>query len=126
MKPNELRIGNYIDLGGGRNLWQISEDDILATLNLNPILLSEEWLKKFGFEKGGNYFSKQINSWDSTIYIILEDLDYVIYFEEENMDERHANNYVSLCAIKYVHELQNLWFALTKNELNITPYSSNR
>ena len=101
MKAAELRIGNWIDLGGQRNLHRV-EDEILGCLNLNPIPLTEEWLLKFGFKK-----------------VMCKD-NYITY---SNRNKR-IGIYPDRCimrghavSFKYVHQLQNLYFALTGEEL---------
>ena len=113
MKANELRIGNYVDLGGMRNLYQIT-DEILGCLNLNPIPLTEEWLIKLGFEKKENsLFTKKLEYiYNSLKY--CEDYKIWIYYNDDN--DAACN---SIADLNFVHELQNLYFALTKKELTM-------
>ena len=68
--------------------------------------LTEEWLLKFGFEKGFYYekgFLKLSNGQKRTL------VRYVISDSES----------VSIASIIYVHQLQNLYHALTGEELTI-------
>jgi hypothetical protein len=107
MKSNELRINNYY-LAFGVDLKQVetlTKDKIL--IDFTPIPLTEEWLLKFGFyknidtelfEKGG--FQIEIS--------VLKCLFYLPEFGDWHKE------------IEYVHQLQNLWFALTGEELTIT------
>lgn len=118
---NELRIGNLIQEG---KIEQIdnSIDEVYYSgdgyyqsnycCNINPILLNKEWLSKFGFEKSDkrfDYFSRT----HYFLYIKKIDLtgDLVI-----NVDE-YGNIKNSYSHIKYIHQLQNLYFALTNTEL---------
>jgi hypothetical protein len=74
----------------------------------NPITITEEWLLKFGFLKD---FSGIYRFWKFECYDYLKDEDCIrIYFggDEDNPIE-----------ITYIHELQNLYFALTGEELEL-------
>ena len=49
MKINELRYGNWVDVGGYEvPITRINE---VTARDSEPIPLTEEWLLKFGFEK---------------------------------------------------------------------------
>jgi hypothetical protein len=126
MKATELRIGNYVDLGGGRNLYQI-QDEIFGSLNLNPIPLTEEWLLKFGFEEIENLHThwKSDKGFFLNGYIIfMEKIIGVIIGEKSNSkfydhSYQYRNGIGIIKQIQYVHQLQNLYFALTGEELEI-------
>jgi hypothetical protein len=116
MKANELRIGNLVMYSNGGILFKVIgisefgidvEDDIETTYmeyeNFNPFPLTKELLLKFGFEKRENgHFVK-----DGIVLYPIRDL----YFR---------GNLFIKADIKYVHQLQNLYFALTGKELTIT------
>lgn len=118
MKASELRIGNWFKEDILEQTYaQITAEDILC-LDCDPlddfykpIPLTEEWLLKFGLE-----FS--IDTWYLKGFAI---------WEAECGDEK-GNEYIGFFyelrevvmmdrEIKYVHELQNLYFALTGEEL---------
>lgn len=116
MKANELRIGNWVKRLDNTE-FQVSGEDIHIISNWsgskdllpNPIPLTEEWLLKFGFKLNMDWFN-----WNAAIG------------ENEIGDFklalRHTDDfgwfYKSRCTpIKYVHQLQNLYFALTGEEL---------
>lgn len=122
MKANELRIGNYIsrlDLGSGTpRTEQILEllakravttgpcRVIVLYEDLQPIPLTEEWLIKFGLKHSGNGF-----------YIHIPSL-----IEMCNIGDKYFYSGlkgVSIGNIYYIHQLQNLFFALTGEELKI-------
>jgi hypothetical protein len=104
MKAQDLRIGNYV-YNGFNEVVKIS--NIISQNNtsgylletLKPIALTEEILLKCGFEKGKCYFS-------------LEnfDIDLKGWFG--------FNNMVANANINHLHELQNLYYSLTKTELD--------
>jgi hypothetical protein len=123
MKASELRIGNlveyknqYINVSGigpfgiqseGKKYLIIAK---FSTPDIQPILLTEEWLLKFGFEI--NRQTKEENN-------IWRCYSEEGFFEVEQigssffLDDNHCYG----TKINYVHQLQNLYFALTGEEL---------
>jgi len=86
--------------------------------NIEPIPLTEEWLLKFGFElyESGYYFPYKINNqWEKDNWYFCANYRY------NQIDICHRGNLGSLIRfdIKYVHQLQNLYFALTGTELEV-------
>ena len=121
MKATELRIGNYHyyhmdDKFDERKEWdeicQIDYGDlrILFTYEDNseykPIPLTEEWLLKFGFEKEGGYL------WNCKLLGKQR-------FIENHLTKGYFETHYESKHIQYVHQLQNLYFALTGEELTI-------
>lgn len=123
IKANELRIGNLIN----HKSFQIRIEAITSEMcsvsgleqnrfsalmldKINPIPLTEEWLLKFGFEKksDGRFNNYVINAGlrKETNLIQLDDKKYC--FE-------HCK--FSIHVIDYVHQLQNLIYAITGEEL---------
>jgi hypothetical protein len=129
MKANELRIGNLIkytiedDLDERKKWSEVSEidaEDILHLTkfkdeNYNPIPITEEWLLKFGGIKNtfGDliffdiYFSPRMCL---RYYKIPNELDLI---QDKKIISFKSNH------IKYIHQLQNLYFALTGEELTL-------
>ena len=107
MKANELRIGNWVYFNG--NLENIDLDSFhgIATYDCfdsyKPIPLTEEWLEKFGFEEHGNYFEK-------SIFRVFTTFRGFYLFIGESYEYG---------TIDYVHQLQNIYFALKDEELTI-------
>ena len=117
MKANELRIGNYVEVFVSFCL--IKEEQVIDIMcdsintkshenmtfdYIEPIPLTEEWLNRFGFRKSGIYW---FDSHDELLsYSFKKNTIAIgrmgIYFENK---------------IHYVHQLQNLYFALTGEEL---------
>lgn len=127
IKASELRIGNRL-----RPRRVIDADSLPATgyaicaahiayteedLNSDwdPIPLTPEILEKSGFKKvesvhGGEAFT--INE----VRFLKEGLDYTLVSED---DDHYAIDRIGK-PFHYVHQLQNLYFALTGEELNIS------
>jgi hypothetical protein len=107
MKANELRIGNYLNtINGVKRVSDISIDRYcwFTDNQCEPIQLTEEWLVKFGFEKELDRVYRKNKSH------MIE----FIFYEEGVLCTSQS---VCLNKIKHIHQLQNLYFALTGEEL---------
>ena len=122
MLATELRIGNILttgnyevkvieihhlgvqvsDLEETQDTWEPYVDRI------KPMPLTEEWLLKFGFEKNENGLFKLFN--ESEVPILLN--------EDLNGWTCDGINF-SVNGTQYIHQLQNLYFALTGEELTL-------
>jgi len=118
MKANELRIGNKVSFEGSIvTVNTISDEEVTFSdyasfdypqiEDISGIELTEEWLNKFSSdghyiflndEKGGAIDFSDIDN----IYLVNE------WFENFPLNK-----------IQYVHSLQNLYFALTGEELEL-------
>lgn len=128
MKANELRIGNLI-LHHNHKIkesfdecvvWMVSEDHLRVRVNdlhnevvsadyCSGIPLTEEWLLKFGFIDTG-----------SGIYDLNDML--ILYFKRDDEFSLMGYNYrkgQTPTVFQYVHQFQNLYFALTGEELHL-------
>lgn len=125
MNANELRIGNFVNVPrADQSPFRIDAFESLSNKfikvamihpeygenfhpltwygnDLNPIPLTEEWLLRFGFEhrefsfdKGSFFLSKRTG-------------------KNEYLYQAHTNRF----QVKYVHQLQNLYFAVKGTEL---------
>lgn len=87
--------------------------------NIKGIPLTEDWLVKFGFEKKSN----QRKSWYLSDSILIKNgwaqRAFYIYKEKKIMSVRKGYPTSHVKYIFYVHQLQNLYFALTGEELTI-------
>jgi hypothetical protein len=125
MKANELRIGNYVNVPNykqcpfridafehcSEKFIKVAQEVILNGFevhpltwyggDLQPIPLTEEWLLKLGAKK---------DKIDNTYY--LSELEIILpnFFRYKTSMIRR---------IEHVHQLQNLYFALTGEELTI-------
>ena len=126
MKTSELRVGNYIKLMLNDEdfaVVQVTLNDLEAVDNkkgvYEPIPLKEEWLLKRGFFVENFDYSIPISEckvvWLTLIPQDEECTAYSVCVTQTDKDEDDQN--VFLSDISYVHQVQNLYFALTGNEL---------
>lgn len=115
MTAQELRLGNYIENAG--NLFQIRDAEDLLDVetflkhgSFKPIPLTEEWLRKFGFGKCDEH---ECGHNTHEVFGFYYDWHFKRFYLEAETDR------VRVPHIKYVHTLQNLYFALTGEELTI-------
>ena len=113
MKVNEVRFNNWVNFK-----WAgVHYGDVMIDANYfshydkkdyiySPIPLTEQWLIDFGCIKDGNTWDIP----DDNKYLTLE-MDEVTNAWEYIKDEHYLNT------TYYVHQLQNLHFALTGKEL---------
>ncbi|HFK5582149.1 TPA: hypothetical protein ACG0AV_002079 [Elizabethkingia anophelis] len=106
MNPAELRIGNYVKVKGLINPRQVLIQDLVDASNISPIHITEEWLLKLGFEHTTIIYVKGM-------VLRLVDKHLVGGFEDNEYGIEHE------VKINYVHQLQNLFYALTGQELKL-------
>jgi hypothetical protein len=125
---NELRKGNWVNVSHVHfketEISTIQIDDLvriftnIPTYDYNPIPITEEWLLKFGFKNwatNDNCFIKK--------HIQLE----LIIFNDKTPVAK-ANNITGfyyffnkeIQSLTFIHQLQNLYFALTGEELTLS------
>lgn len=137
MKANELRLGNYVNFKNREDILFCSinelsssgyihlirhfkvgdEDDQPEGIeDITPININEEWLERFGFvnttHKLGNPAPnhKAFEKYNFHIKLYGKDIENYMWFGEQVL---------SYAPVQYVHQLQNLYFALTGEELTI-------
>lgn len=130
MKASEVRIGNIVSVNTATGGWWVdhvvSRNDFMVSCagtlmieGMEPIKLTEEWLVKFGFRKVLSWYIVFGRYKNETLEITYnndtDESQYYVYvrglLENEFVQIKHD--------LKYVHQLQNLYFALTGEELNI-------
>lgn len=143
MKVEEIRMGNYVmkqyydreDIVSisGYDFWHYEKrekiDHLVEWNSLSPILLTEDWLIKLGFNKlrdiDFNEFRQKVygksiirgnDLHEEKIVIILPFNNCEIGVYNSSEDE---SSYLLDRNIEYVHELQNLYFVLSGEELYI-------
>ena len=129
METNELRIGNYVKYEGYECYREINEISKHCIKYHDPILmpnceapekpvlvgipLTKECVIKFGFEKITNDYISGDFEYSITDCLIDGNMEFVYVCSKDATLE-------SKCQLpKYVHQLQNLYYALTKKELTI-------
>jgi len=87
--------------------------------DIKPIPLTEEWLLKFGFDSQIGFIKFIGKKYTNSFEVAHNDLDrWYCYFRNFNKGEQ--DDFVLLRNnLKHVHQLQNLYFALTGEELTI-------
>ena len=107
MKANELRIGNYVfdNLGGTLKIKGINENSDIS--HIKPIPLTEQWLFKFGFDSciNGFWCPKELLNVKISKFSVTQ-----IFISGSDTD-------LAFNGTEYVHQFQNLYFALTGEEL---------
>lgn len=110
LKSNELRIGNWVEVinsNGVETTIQPSSFSVDIETHYKAIPLNEEWLKRFRFEfKGKRISYKWFYLWNHEGRIVFA------------LAEMHEEIGVYL-EVHSVHQLQNLFFSLTGEELTI-------
>lgn len=116
IQANELRLGNWVTITGvpiqltQKKIAFILEEDN-STTRCSPIPLTPEILERCGFEKG--CLVKELNN------------EWMIYYNNgmwlqvEKAEHPYICERKDLFHIKYLHQLQNLYYALTGSELEI-------
>jgi hypothetical protein len=128
MKAEELRRGNLVNAIGWSSIMQIesiNNDSVYAhdfpdfkgsqpidIGYLSGIPLTEDWLVKFGFERNSNVWSRFLKE-------DIEGLPTTMQMWSDSNEFTICRNgtYVISVKCESVHELQNLWHALTHEEL---------
>ncbi len=113
MKATELRIGNLLYYKGIGEHGIITVDEIKEGLytSCEGISLTEEWLFKFGLNTT-DFFHEQS-------FRINQDEDFGWTITVQSADHKKQ---IEFSYFKYVYQLQNLYFALTGEELSLTKH----
>ena len=113
MKASDFRIGNQVMLNGQvktitpRDIERIAEQENFGiTSSYSNIEITEQWLFKFGFKyTGGDGYKSPCGE--------------LYYFSLRKDLMSFGLRYTQFIGCKYIHHLQNLYFALTGEELTI-------
>jgi len=136
----ELRIGNLVDLGNRiAKIIEIghlscvvadleeTQDTIEDYERIKPIPLTEEWLYKFGFADIDKH-DHDYNTYTDSNH------DYYLQSDVRRKDGKYTildNSFddlrdFTMIDISYVHQLQNMYFALTGEELTLNKNKDER
>lgn len=114
MEARELRIGNLVWLSDKQKVWEILDGHEIDKCDESPfsqpIPLTEEWLLKLGFEK-----DTHTHKWSLPFNLQKVECS----FEIDNKFTRYFQPDFMATDIIYVHQLQNLYYALTGQELTL-------
>ena len=119
LQPNELRLNNYLyflgnvvqvkGIDGSLSREYIQTEDYIPSkiIHFKGIPLDEQWLENFGFKYD------QITYYKDSILCAWVKSEFVVWYRSFGESGKILNK------IKYVHQLQNLYFSLTGSELKI-------
>lgn len=141
LSASDLRIGNYYnsakfnrtvrcEMADFSEIYQRAEgatpDESDINMIFEPILLTENWLLKFGFAIDQDFYNTQVKLWQSNSgfnYLALNKNDdgYETCLGYHHPQIEKIRILINEC-LKYVHQLQNLYMALTGKELEIKKF----
>lgn len=114
---NELRIGNWLYFDSpapGEDFNQTRQMDNFMFMAgdkcFRPIPITDNWLIMLGFEKRDHRYVDDY--YCLSIYLSID-----CYGFELTSDDRCDRHFIKY--VKHIHELQNLYFALTGKELEL-------
>lgn len=122
MKATDFRINNWVySTTHQQNYKIIRLEKDSELINIEPIELTEEWLLKFSFAKDNQNNYRKYDDETCGVLGIVEHKK--LYTNEHlsfffNVGGSYAISSIDF-QIKYVHQLQNLYFALCGSELTI-------
>lgn len=118
MEAKNYRLGNIVDLWGSVAYIQrcdFSENEHgIAVDEAKPIPITEKWLSALGFEEA--YNSEFTLRFD---YDEDNRFDWMINKQNKELSGLRFKGNTFYKEVKYVHELQNFFFAITKTELSV-------
>jgi hypothetical protein len=131
MKANELRIGNYVrtygqDVGHrtivgitpeGVNL--LEQDEKIDYNLIEPIPLTEDRLERFGLDRTNGYGWLKYGFNHGMVWFFIDIEKKRFQGKRITVIAVYDDVELAICDIEYVHQLQNLYFALTGEELEI-------
>ena len=118
---NELRIGNYARHGVD-GVYEMTYERFRAMLrirdrDLKPIPISEDWMLEFGAEK------EIYEEGSDGYYLVIRREKFSIIWESD--DNVYCDISENVFKLKYVHTMQNVYYALEGEELKIDRYDKN-
>ena len=112
MKASELRIGNWVNNNGED--YQITSATIVSLergdSTAQPIPIMHDWLYKLGFEN-----LTHNHEWFDVATYVHKKISFFVHFD----GERLSVDFWIGNEKRYVHELQNLFYVLTGEELEL-------
>jgi len=122
MKANELRIGNWVIVNEECQIEAIIHDVVDVSTRfetyvldaVKPIPLTEEWLERFGFNDDG-FKQYEFTNWGIKVKKdphAISETNWIVF-------HGFMNQFSELVSLKHVHQLQNLFYCLSGEELTI-------
>lgn len=136
MEASEFMIGNYIECYGEIcEITLVGTEGISAKYDgengkcsvkfsnptLQPIPLTKQWLRNFKF---GEHFTSDPQERNASKAHYID--DFKIHQLDEEIDSfGYGGNDYEFIDVKYVHQLQNIYFTMTGKQLLINPTQHN-
>jgi hypothetical protein len=134
IKASELRIGNLLEFSNGIEPAKIvmvgrrffssaaiekEDGDFNVTPYYRGIPLTEEWLIRFGFLQGKSKYGNDFSILNEDGFTVMFSIEHWIDVEETSVwkNHWHTKGLLNKNKLQFVHQLQNLFFALTGKEL---------
>lgn len=123
----DLRIGNYYSYNtepiklDGSTLSSYLINELEFKLFREP--LTEDWLIAFGFDKHEFGYCKRYrddNGLSDYLLISLDDFECETFFLNHRLGDHDSAKYTYLTNTYYVHQIQNLYYILSSEELRIS------
>ena len=110
INPRDLRIGNLFNSDEPTKVeaWMLLEESKIV---FKPIHITEEWLLKFGFVIDRNGYYDSEGGKQGLSFAVTQDGGFLPCWQDRVLNPNKI--------LKYVHQLQNLYFELTGEELTI-------
>lgn len=143
IKPTELRLNNWVQLAD-MEAWHIdwpkpqepfqvtkeviedlfiNENNGFSMSFLEPIPITEQWLLDFGFVSGNNFINTK-GHWSKGKFVLMEfdwdDEGKLYHLFKTLSGELTYWKHGKVPTIKHIHQLQNLYYSLTGQELKST------
>ena len=129
LKPQDLRIGNYVEVDNykiiqlenihPKGTTKGNEQYLLCMLK--PIPLTEEFLLKMGFNRDNTACLSLRLSENTYLFAKIENENCTVNLCVEGIDaDDRCDEFDVILNVFHVHKLQNLFFALTGEELTLT------
>jgi hypothetical protein len=138
VQANELRIGNYFFrsihsfCGKSSVVTKVRDMPYLIYDNKEGYLMNEVWadeyeptpltteiLVKCGFKTNNRFAYKIKLSSDTSLELDSDGEFFNVFLRQENSEEHIDTVYLGVLELKFLHQLQNLYFALTGEELTV-------
>jgi hypothetical protein len=122
MRATELRLGNWVSAYGAEFQLKIQVNEILDIMadEITAIPLTEEWLINLGFVEMEDAVPEGYPSFRPPTGRAR------IYYSDSNglynwavYQDLHIEDQIEIAHFQYVHQIQNLYFALTNEELRV-------
>ena len=122
MDKNELRIGNWVEVKQAEKGFYTTIQPSCFSVDIDKtykaIPLDEEWLLTFGFKKISGINDRYLKDYGAFFFSLLLTNDGKSYHVTlSNHDGNEAPPTIGFGIFKYVHQLQNIYFALCSDEL---------